>query len=150
MIKSVHFRRRIVSPRNQHPYTDPPSSTLLNIESSNSKKMVRQPSPAVFRSQELDEYLRSLAPESRIRRWVEDMEAVLKEDMFAGESIPKRQILRFYIDQYGVNNLFRYTLPEAYRSCYTLLNMEGVGVCPLIIDLRSHEEYERIFRYRRM
>jgi len=78
----------------------------------------------------VDECLRSLAPESRIRRWVEDMEAVLKENMFAGGSIPKRQIPRFYIDRYGVNNLFRYALHEAYRSCYTLLNMEGVGVCP--------------------
>ena len=110
--------------------------------------MVRRPSPAVFRSRELDEYLRGLNPDSPIHLWVEDMEAVLKENMFAGESIPKRQIPAFYIDRYGVNNLYRYSHPEGYRSCYTLVNVQGLGVCPLILDIRTHGEYERIFGYR--
>ena len=109
--------------------------------------MTRKPSPAVLRSKELDDYLRGLDQADKQRRWIEEMESVLKENMFAGENIRKMQIPPWYIDRYGVNNLYRYEHSEGHRSCYTLTNVEGIGVCPLIIDLMSHTEYNRRFRY---
>ena len=109
--------------------------------------MVRRPSPAVFRSKELNELIEGLEPENKLRKWIEDIENVLKENMFAGNSIRKRQIPNYYRERYGVNNLFHYTYPEGYISCYTLLNYEELGVCPLIIDIREHTDYERIFGY---
>jgi hypothetical protein len=109
--------------------------------------MVRKPSLAVFRSKDLDDLLRQDNP--KFRRWVEDMETVLKENMFAGEPVRKRQIPSHYTERYGVNNLFRYAHPEGYRSCYTISYEEGFGVCPHILDLLSHEEYDRIFGYRK-
>jgi hypothetical protein len=77
------------------------------------------------------------------------MQAVLKENMFAGESVSKKQIPIHYAERYGVNNLFRYAHPEGYRSCYTFFCEEGIGVCPHILDLSSHEEYDKIFGYRK-
>ena len=77
------------------------------------------------------------------------METVLKENMYAGQLVKKKQIPPHYIQRYGVNNLFRYAHPEGYRSCYTIFNVEGVGVCPHILDIMSHEEYDRIFGYRK-
>jgi hypothetical protein len=111
--------------------------------------MVRQPSPAVFRSRELAEFLETLNPSSKLGRWLENMEIVLKEHMYAGEPIKKRQIPPHYVERYGVNNLYRYAHPEGYRSCYTVFYEEGIGVCPHILDLLSHEEYDRIFGYRK-
>ena len=52
--------------------------------------MVRKPSPAVFRSRELDDFLKG--HNSKFQRWIEDMETVLKENMFAGDQISKKQI----------------------------------------------------------
>jgi len=111
--------------------------------------MVRQLSPAVFRSKELAEFLKTQNPNSKFRRWIESMETVLKEHMYAGEPIRKKQIPPRYIERYGVNNLYRYAHPEGYRSCYTIFCEEGIGVCPHILDLLSHEEYDRIFGYRK-
>ena len=110
--------------------------------------MVRKPSPRVYRSGDLNELIEGLAPDGRIRKWIEDMEVVLRENMFAGDSIRKRQIPSYYVERYGVNNLYRYEHPEGFRSCYTLLNFEGVGVCPLVIDVMDHADYERVFGYR--
>ncbi len=76
------------------------------------------------------------------------MEAVLRENMFAGEPIRKSQIPQRYVRQFGLNNLFRYDHPEGNRSLYSLINKEGVGVCPLIIEMLSHAEYDRLFGYR--
>jgi hypothetical protein len=55
-------------------------------------KVSRRPSSAVFPSKELKDFLKELSPNDNRRRWVEDMEDVLKENMFAGGPIPKRQI----------------------------------------------------------
>jgi hypothetical protein len=109
--------------------------------------MVRRPSPAVIRSKELDDFLKD--HNSKFRRRIQDMEAVLKENMLAGELVSKKQIPPHYIQRYGVNNLYRYAHPEGYRSCYTIFHEEGIGVCPHVLDLLSHEEYDRIFGYRK-
>jgi hypothetical protein len=71
------------------------------------------------------------------------MAKVLKENKFAGDLIKKSQIPKFYIQRYGVNNLFRYSHPEGYRSCYTIQEN-----CPLVIDLLSHPEYDKLFGYK--
>lgn len=76
------------------------------------------------------------------------MEIVLRENRCAGDLIRKSQIPSYYVQQYGVNNLHRYQHPEGYRSCYTVSNIAGLGVCPTILDIRSHDEYEKIFGYR--
>ena len=109
--------------------------------------MAPKPAPKVYMSSELFSLMNRLSPDDKFRKWIEDMKIVLKEDMEAGEPIRKKQIPRHYTDKYGVNNLHRYAHPEAYRSCYTLVKFEGVGVCPVILDLLSHSEYDRIFGY---
>ena len=111
--------------------------------------MVRHPSPAVFRSKGLDEFLKGLEPDHKFRRWIEDMETVVKENMYAGQLVKKKQVPSLYIQRYGVNNLYRYSHPEGYRSCYTIFYEKGVGVCPHILDIMSHEEYDKIFGYRK-
>jgi len=112
------------------------------------QEMARRSAPAVFHSEELDELIRGLELDDKRRRWVEDMETVLKENIFAGEKIPKRQIPKYYVERYGVNNLYRYGHPEGHRSCYTIFRRDGLGVCPTVLDLMTHREYERRFRYR--
>jgi hypothetical protein len=109
--------------------------------------MVSKPSPAVHRSKELADFLKGFSSNHKFHRWIEDMELVLKGNMFAGECIRKKQIPRHYTERYGVNNLYRYGHPEGFRSCYALVKFEGLGVCPLILDLKDHDEYAKIFGY---
>ena len=107
--------------------------------------MSRRPSPAVYVSRELSELLEG---EPRFRRWIDEMGDVLRDNMFAGDAIPKRLIPRVLKERYGVTNLYRYRLPEGYRALYTLIYFEGVGVCPVILMLLSHGDYEHLFGYR--
>jgi len=105
--------------------------------------MTRHPSPAIYLSEELSGLLEAVGPDHKFSKWIEDMKLVLKEHMFSGDLIKKKQIPQYYIDKYGVNNLYRYSHPEGYRSCYTIANS-----CPYILDLMPHPEYDKIFGYK--
>jgi hypothetical protein len=74
------------------------------------------------------------------------MKAMLLENMFRGERIPKDRIPPFYLVNFGVHNLYHYTHPEKHRSMYTIKN-EGQGAYPLVIDFLSHDEYNKRFHY---
>lgn len=106
-------------------------------------RMKRERSPAVFLSMELDTFLKSLRPKDKRAKWVGSKAVIPKENKFAGEPLKKSQIPRSYIEQYQVNNLFRYGHPEGYRSCYTI-----VSFCPHILDIMQHKEYDKIFGYK--
>lgn len=109
--------------------------------------MTIKPSPRVYLSGELHDFLNNPSCSDEIKEWIDAMGDVLKSNMFAGDSIRKRQIPDYYINRFGVNNLYRYQHPEGFRSCYTLFNFENVGVCPVILDIMSHAEYDRRFGY---
>ena len=51
-----------------------------------------------------------------IQRAIDD----LKKNPFVGKNIPKNLIPKEYIKKYGVDNLRKYDLPNAWRLIYTL------------------------------
>ena len=65
---------------------------------------------------------------------------------FCGIQIPKRLIPREYFIKYGVTNLWKYDLPNAWRLIYTIRTGKAV-VVSLILEWMSHKEYERRFNY---
>lgn len=105
--------------------------------------MVRKPSLRIFISEDLARLLKETGPKNKISKWIDDMKEVLRENMYAGELIRKSQIPKQYSDRYAVNNLYRYSHPEGFRSCYTII--DG---CPYILDIMSHPEYDKVFGYR--
>ena len=70
--------------------------------------MTRRSSPAVFLSKDLQDYLAGVTDEDKIKKWVEDMTDVLKENMYSGDIIGKKLIPNYYFALYGVNNLYHY------------------------------------------
>ena len=110
--------------------------------------MTRKPSPAVFLSEDLKNFL-DAQDDGKIRQWIDDMSKVLKENMYAGDLVGKSLIPSKYKDIFGVNNLYRYPHPEGFRSCYTIFSERDLGPCPHILDVINHDEYDRIFGYRR-
>lgn len=99
-------------------------------------------------SEELAELLLRLKPGHNLRKWIGDMVDLLWENMEIGESIPKKQIPRYYIQRYEVTNLYRYEHPQDHRSIYTLKHFGELGVCPLVIETLTHREYNRRFGYK--
>ena len=70
----------------------------------------------------------------------------LKQDPEAGTHIPKKQIPKEYIQNYGVTNLWKYDLPNAWRLVYTILGDE-VKIVSMILEWMTHKEYDRRFNY---
>jgi len=78
--------------------------------------------------------------------------ARLKQDVFAGDQIPKGRIPFQLATRSGLpsplTNAWRFELPLAYRGVYTVQSAPGVGTVVLILEILSHKEYDRLFGYR--
>ncbi|TMA01378.1 MAG: hypothetical protein E6J94_06425 [Methanobacteriota archaeon] len=91
-----------------------------------------------------------LQPKQRkkLQWWI----ARLKEDVFAGDQIPKDRIPPQLSTRSGLpatlTNAWRFELPLAYRGVYTVQSAPGVGTMVLILEVLSHREYDRLFGYR--
>lgn len=48
----------------------------------------------------------------------------LKSNPFCGIQIPKRQIPKSYVQKYGIDNLWKYNLPNAWRLVYSVAGSE--------------------------
>ena len=71
----------------------------------------------------------------------------LRENAFSGVRIPKRLFPVDYIRKYGITNLWRYDLPNAWRFLYSITVEEEVELVSVILDWFDHKDYERKFKY---
>jgi hypothetical protein len=70
----------------------------------------------------------------------------IQEDPACGIKIPHRLIPKEWIQKFGINNLYKYNLPNAWRLFYSLFGNE-VEVIAILLGFMTHKEYERIFHY---
>lgn len=70
----------------------------------------------------------------------------MEENAFCGIQIPKRLIPKTYLRKYGVDNLWKYDLPEGWRLLYSVRRDEII-VVSIILEWPPHKEYERRFGY---
>jgi len=70
----------------------------------------------------------------------------LKEDPEYGVRIRKKLIPKEYIKNYGINNLWKYNLPNGWRLVYSLAGTR-IKVIAVILDWFDHKTYERTFKY---
>ncbi len=88
-------------------------------------------------------------------RSIEDKIAILKRDYDFGIHIPKNRIGRKYIVEYDVTNLWKVNLSGGWRMIYTLkqpqrenTEVEILSIWLDVLDIISHEDYDKIFDYR--
>lgn len=72
---------------------------------------------------------------------------LLKQNPFAGNQIPKRQIPRKYIIEYNADNIWRIELTNRWRLIYTITG-NRVEIISFIIDILDHKDYDRVFGYK--
>jgi len=70
----------------------------------------------------------------------------LEENAFAGIQIPKKLIPKDYIKKYGIDNCWKYNLPNAWRLIYSIAR-EEVIVISIVLEWLDHKNYERRFKY---
>jgi len=88
----------------------------------------------------------SKTEDKKLYEWINRAFDDLEENAFCGIQIPKRLIPRVYIQKYGINNLWKYDLPKAWRLLYSVANSE-IKVLSIILEWINHKDYERRFSY---
>ena len=71
----------------------------------------------------------------------------LEENAFCGIQIPKKQIPKQYLKNYGIDNCWKYNLPNAWRLIYSVVDAGEIRVISLVLEWHDHKNYERRFRY---
>ena len=106
-------------------------------------------SKVVFADRKLKEAYEKLkhstSEDKKLYEWLTKAFKSLEENAFCGIQIPKRLIPKEY-RKYGIDNLWKYNLPEAWRLLYSVAAGEEV-VISIVIEWLDHKSYERRFGY---
>jgi len=88
----------------------------------------------------------SRTEDQNLYRWLNRAFDDLSENAFCGIQIPKKLIPKKYLKEYGIDNLWKYNLPNAWRLIYSVARDEVI-VISIILEWLPHKEYERRFNY---
>ena len=88
----------------------------------------------------------SKTEDKNVYKWLNRAFDDISENAFCGIQIPKRLIPKEYLKEYGIDNLWKYDLPKAWRLLYSVARDEIV-VIAIVLEWLPHKEYERRFNY---
>ena len=102
---------------------------------------------SVNATREVADFISRLKKGNYVEKIIAKAKEKLWENMFAGEPVQKKKIPKYYIQKYGINNLYVLDLDSSRRLVYTLLH-NGVGTGVFVLDVfLGHKEYEERFGY---
>ncbi len=73
--------------------------------------------------------------------------ARLVENHESGQKVPKKLWPKYYVQRYGINNLWRLRLDDYWRMIYTLVG-EHVRIVAVILEVLNHKDYDKRFGYK--
>ncbi|RLE45824.1 hypothetical protein DRJ25_05090 [Candidatus Woesearchaeota archaeon] len=106
-----------------------------------------KPSRVVFINDKLEENFFSLNDADPVKKGIIKAIKDLRQNAFAGIQIPKKLIPKEYIQRYGINNLWKYNLPNAWRLLYTVTADDEVELISAILEWFNHKDYEKRMKY---
>jgi len=106
-----------------------------------------KPSKVKFISEKLEKDFELLDEEDFLKKSIKRAIKDLQNNAFIGIQIPKRLFPKEYIIKYGINNLWKYDLPNSWRLLYTITREDEVQIISAILDWFNHKDYERKLRY---
>ena len=110
--------------------------------------MLRKPADGVvFADDKIERAYNSLDDNDWLKKAVKKAINSLKENIFSGERIPQKQIPKEYKIKYGIDNLWWYPLPNAWRLIYSVVTPSKVEILAVILEYFDHKNYERRFNY---
>ena len=72
----------------------------------------------------------------------------IEENAFCGIRISKKLIPKEYKKKYGIDNLWKYNLPNAWRIIYSV-GKEELIVVSIVLEWLDHTSYSRKFKYKK-
>ena len=80
-------------------------------------------------------------------RSINRIKNLLKQNPFAGNQIPKKQIPKKYLVKYDASNVWRIELANRWRTVYTITGNK-VEIITFVMDIFNHKKYDKIFGYK--
>jgi mRNA-degrading endonuclease RelE of RelBE toxin-antitoxin system len=93
-------------------------------------------------------FYNSLQPTSLHKKQIDESMDFMKADKTIGEKIEKKLWPKHYLRQHSISNLFRYRIPDGYRILYTITTTNYEKIY-LILDCLPHNEYDKLFGYKK-
>ncbi len=84
--------------------------------------------------------------EKELKSHIEKAFKDILENAFCGVQIPRRLIPQDYIKKFGIKNVFKYNLPNAWRLLYSLEHGKFF-IISIVLEWLDHKNYERRFNY---
>ena len=106
-----------------------------------------KPSEVVFANDKLEKDFNALANTEELKKYLERAIEQIKLNAYCGTQFKKRLIPLEYIRKYGVNNLWKYDLPDGWRLIYALFPQNKVEILSVVLEWFNHKDYERRFNY---
>ena len=72
---------------------------------------------------------------------------LLKQNPFAGDQVPKRQMPPKYIQKFDVDNVWRIELADRWRLVYTITGNQ-IEIITFVMDIFDHKDYDKVFGYK--
>ena len=72
---------------------------------------------------------------------------LLKQNPFAGDQVPKRQMPQKYIQKFDTDNVWRIELADRWRLIYTITGNQ-IEIITFVMDIFSHGDYDKVFGYK--
>lgn len=123
------------------------SEEVLKIRLSDSMTKIKKKIFVAFADEKIKKAFETLKEKDpKLHKFISRAIDDLKENPFCGTPIPKRLIPKIYIKKYGIDNLWKYNLPGAWRLIYSVVGDE-VSIISIILEWLPHKKYERKFGY---
>lgn len=72
----------------------------------------------------------------------------LKDNPQCGVQIKKKQIPKYYIENFGVRNLWKLNLSNFWRLIYWIDGSGKVSILSFVVDIMDHDLYNKRFKYK--
>src|SRR3990167_7842774 len=102
---------------------------------------MKKHSEVVFADDNLEKEFNKLDNNNEIRKFMIRAIKDIQENAFCGIQIPKKLIPKEYIKKYGINNLWKYDLPDGWRLLYTITSENEVELISAILEWFDHKGY---------
>lgn len=106
-----------------------------------------KPSEVVFADDKLEKSFNKLLENDEIKIYIKRAINQIKLNAYCGVQFQKRLIPNDYLKKYGVNNLWKYDLPDGWRLIYSLFPQNKVEILSVVIEWFNHKDYEKRFSY---
>ncbi|MEK6918117.1 MAG: hypothetical protein AABW51_04170 [Nanoarchaeota archaeon] len=106
-----------------------------------------KPEKVVFFDESLEKSFNGLNAADPVKKALVRAIKTLQEDAFSGRNVKKNIIPKSLIQKYGIDNLWIYNLPDAWRMLYVLTPSKEIQIIAVILDWMNHKDYEKLFKF---